>query len=357
MYLSAATHDLKTLLCGQIARAAAVFCVDEIVIFDDGESQKGIQRMKKELSHHVQRDEESGYTAFADPDSFIAHLLSYLETPPHLRKHVFPHHPDLRTAGTLPSLDMPHHLRAHEWCRWREGITLPSPSSDAFMGTNDKSCKKKNCSVIDKDKGHTTLVDVGLIRPASIPVDVPPYTRVTLDFGTETYEDALPNLTARPVAPSEPRELAGYYWGYTTRLASSLSAVFTECSWISNGGEGEMDNGYDVSIGFSERGSALDSVLPVSQQTSASTSGSAGLVRLPEKFQHALLVFGGVAGLETAVEADAELASKSIGRSNAKDLFDYWINLCPEQGSRTIRTEEAVWLGLMGTRDWVRRSH
>jgi len=27
-------------------------------------------------------------------------------------------------------------------------------------------------------------------------------------------------------------------------------------------------------------------------------------------------------------------------------LFDTWVNLVPSQGSRTIRTEEAVWIGL-----------
>lgn len=33
----------------------------------------------------------------------------------------------------------------------------------------------------------------------------------------------------RAVSPSEPREKAGLYWGYSVRLAASFSAVFTEC--------------------------------------------------------------------------------------------------------------------------------
>lgn len=64
-----------------------------------------------------------------------------------------------------------------------------------------------------------------------------------------------------------------------------------------------------------------------------------------------LLVFGGVAGLEAAARADEELAG--LGVEDPGTLFEYWVNVCPGQGSRTIRTEEALWLGLMGLRDVV----
>ena len=32
--------------------------------------------------------------------------------------------------------------------------------------------------------------------------------------------------------------------------------------------------------------------------------------------------------------------------SDAHKLFDMWVNVCPRQGSRTIRTEEAVLITL-----------
>ena len=35
-------------------------------------------------------------------------------------------HPDLRLAGALPPLDAPHHARADEWTRWREGVVVAS---------------------------------------------------------------------------------------------------------------------------------------------------------------------------------------------------------------------------------------
>jgi len=69
-----------------------------------------------------------------------------------------------------------------------------------------------------------------------------------------------------------------------------------------------------------------------------------------EEFKHLLIVFGGVAGLEVAVKNDAVLQDKV---TDTKDLFDRWINVCLGQGSRTIRTEEAVWIGLMGLRRLV----
>ena len=210
-------------------------------------------------------------------------------------------HPNLRTAGTLPSLDMPHHLRANEWCEYREGVTVDEqqPSS----------------------RSSGTEAHIGLPQRYTIPgVHIPPGTRVTLQLNEQDTE-------AKAVAPSDPKEEAGYYWGYAVRRCSSLSAVFTECPY---------DDGYDASFGTSERGEPISKVLLASK---------------PPRPMHMLVVFGGVAGLEVAARADPELEAKGIGAGNVRDLFDYWINVLPGQGSRTIRTEEAVWLALMGLRD------
>ena len=38
-------------------------------------------------------------------------------------------------------------------------------------------------------------------------------------------------LKGAAVAPSEPREQLGLYWGYTTRLACGLGAVLDECPY------------------------------------------------------------------------------------------------------------------------------
>ncbi|SMR64433.1 unnamed protein product [Zymoseptoria tritici ST99CH_3D1] len=291
---NAVTPDQKTSLAGQIARACAVFCVDEIVVFNDGQAE-------------TRAPEPSGYTAFTDPNFFLYHVLTYLETPPNLRKSLFPMHPDLRTAGALPSLDMPHHLRSDEWCEFREGITT------------------------GPGKRGTTLVDCGLGRKVSIPVEIDPSTRVTVQL-----PQSLPTgdtISGDAVAPDTPREQAGYYWGYQVRQAPSLGSIFTECPY---------DGGYDISIGTSERGTSLDSLTNTSSPSHVAPT-----------WNHLIVVFGGVAGLESALKADAEL--QAAGVTQAADIFDCWINLVPGQGSRTIRTEEAVWVGLTGIRGLVQQ--
>jgi predicted SPOUT superfamily RNA methylase MTH1 len=206
----------------------------------------------------------------------------------------------------MHSLDMPHHLRANEWCRYREGVTLAGPD------------------------GADTLVECGLPVKARIDVHIPADTRVTVDFGTDVEPSyGSSPLPAVAVSPHTPRERAGYYWGYSTRKASCLSAVFTEAPW---------KGGYDVSVGTSERGVSVTDLLTTEPG-------------LPAEWQHLILVFGGVAGLEVALAADPELAH--VGEVG--EVFDHWVNLVPQQGSRTIRTEEAVWLGLMGFRDATAR--
>jgi predicted SPOUT superfamily RNA methylase MTH1 len=68
-------------------------------------------------------------------------------------------------------------------------------------------------------------------------------------------------------------------------------------------------------------------------------------------------VFGGVAGIEAAIRNDPQLCDMHISPTEAGKLFDYWVNLLPGQGSRTIRTEEAVWLGLASLRGLVEGTH
>ena len=170
-----------------------------------------------------------------------------------------------------------------------------------------------------------TEVDVGLTDTYLVRnVQIPQKTRVTVRLTQETKE-------AVAVSPAAPREQNGYYWGYSVRRCSTLSDVFTECPF---------DGGYDLSVGMSERGEALEGMMR----------------RDMPKYQHMLVVLGGVAGLETAARNDAELAQRGIKGSSVNELFDYWVNLLPGQGSRTIRTEEAVWCGLMGLQGVIRQN-
>ena len=346
-----------------------MFCVDEVIIFDD--SSFSSSSMKGTTSG----DDTDSYNGLSDPSRFLAHVFAYLDCPPYLRKHLFPIHPDLRAAGNLPSLDLPHHLRAHEWCRYREGATLPptSPTERDGLSTSKSSGKKESKKPsADLEPATNTQVDCGLPSPVSVPVAIPPHTRVTLRFPSSDSPAGFPNnldaenkaLKAEAVAPSAPREEGGYYWGFSVRQAGSLSKVLTEAEW---------EGGYDVVVGTSERGSALTDVLDAwrtagkelnggdvaNRQDDGRTAGEDSVLRekarMLRSYQHLLLVFGGLAGLEAAVANDQDL--KKLGVKEAKEMCDLWINLVPGQGSRTIRTEEAVWIGLAAFWEAVSERH
>jgi methyltransferase len=129
-------------------------------------------------------------------------------------------------------------------------------------------------------------------------------------------------LHGEVVSPRAQTETNGTYWGYTVRLASSLQAVWDDCPF-------DDTHTYDLKIGTSERGH--ESVDNVGRS-----------LKLPP-YRHALIVLGGVAGLEECVDADESL---QIGGHLTHTLFDKWVNICPYQGSRTIRTEEAILITL-----------
>lgn len=100
---NAQSFELRTYLAGQIARAACIFRVDEVVVFDDyadaADAKKGTLQdcvgLKNVRRCCVQ----------------LGRILQYLECPQYLRKFFFPIHDDLRCAGLLNPLDAPHHLR------------------------------------------------------------------------------------------------------------------------------------------------------------------------------------------------------------------------------------------------------
>lgn len=272
---------------GRIARALAVFSIDEVVVFDDSP-----------ISSRPRHTDPASYTGDTDPRHFLTHILSFLEAPPFMRKTLFPLHPNLRLTAVLPSLDMPHHPHPKEWIPYREGVTIAGRTST----------------------GTGTLVEVGMEQPVEIEEDIPPKTRLTLKFPDD--ETQYPEC----VNPEVPRTEGGFYWGYTVRNCSSLTNVFTECPY---------ENGYDMSIGTSERGLPIPKAFPPSKRVN---------------FNHMLIVFGGPRGLEYAAMNDEELVNMEIQGSKTKELFDHWVNVLPNQGSRTIRTEEAVFIALTALR-------
>ena len=302
---NAQSSELRVYLAGQIARAAAVFCIDEIVVFEEEEEPD--QSNRKPYSRNSQRLE--------DPTAFFKLLLEYLETPQYLRKFLFPVSKDLRLVGLLNPLALPSHLARQETSRWREGVAVT----------------RNGAVPLNRDLPPTRYVAVGLQRLVEVDQSVQVGDRVTVDMSPSGIDyESFPGkyLFGKIVDRRAPRKTEGRYWGYQVRTASCLSDVFRGSLVCQN---------YDLAVGTSERGTPI--VGPGADDFGI------------HSFSHVIVVFGGVHGLERSVRGDKNLAALGIsGDADAKcgvaDLFDYYVNTCPKQGSKTIRTEEAILISL-----------
>ena len=190
----------KTAKIGLIGRAAAIFRVDEIVVYRD--SPKAAQD--------------------ADLD-FIATLLRYMETPQYLRKRLFGIEPRLQFAGVLPPLRTPHHpvsgktrdLLAGEY---REGVVL----SETKEGL---------------------LVDVGVEQLALLREKQHALgERLTLQI-VKTAGQVEAQTASRADVPD--------YWGYTVRVERRSLRCAVE------------GTGADLALGTSRKGSAFTEVADV----------------------------------------------------------------------------------------------
>ncbi|CAM8916223.1 unnamed protein product [Rhodiola kirilowii] len=285
---NAQSLELATRLASQIARAATIFRIDEVVVFDSKSTSADEPEFTLETT-----GEDSGA-------AFLIRVLRYLETPQYLRRALFPMHNSLRFVGMLPPLDAPHHLRKHEWAPYREGVTLGEKPSNA----------------------HGTLVDVGLNKAIVIDKLLEPGVRVTVAMGNNRNLDS--GKVHKIVSSSKPKE-EGMYWGYTVRYAPNISSISKNCPYKSS---------YDYMIGTSEHGLVVKS----------------SELQIPA-CRHLLISFGGLAGLEESVEEDTNLKGKDV-----RDVFDTYLNTCPNQGSRTIRTEEAILISLQYFQEPINRA-
>lgn len=161
--------------------------------------------------------------------------------------------------------------------------------------------------------GKGSVVNCGLLKDVIVDKSLTPGIRVTVKL-LQSPEGSK-KLRGIIVPPSLPSAETGVYWGYTVRIARSLGEVFSQAPYT---------GGYDLTIGTSERGDKIDDI--------------------PQKglqYSHAIVVFGGLHGLEAALDNDEVLTVDDPAL-----VFDHYLNTCPGQGSRTIRTEEAILISL-----------
>ena len=253
----------KTSKIGLIGRSAAVFRVDEIIVYPDN---AGKNKQKNEAD-------------------FIELLLSYLETPQYLRKRFFKLDPQLQYAGILPPLRTPHHplnrkaknLKAGEY---REGVT------------------------VSKTK-EGVLLDIGVERPALIrETQWALGKRLTLQI-----VKAGERIEAQTVTKDEVTS----YWGYKVTVEKRSFGRLVE------------NRKFDLTIATSKIGVKFVDVAE----------------KMAEKWRNSdctLVAFGAPArGLHEIVEDEG---------FDLNDLADFVVNMVPEQGTETVRTEEALFASL-----------
>lgn len=153
----------KTSKIGLIGRTAAIFGIEEIIVYQD----------------------DLG-TAQETDVNLVTLILTYMDTPQYLRKKFFELRPELRYAGILPPLRTPHH-------------PLTKKIAELKVGEYREG-------VIIARKGENTLVDIGIEKPAVIEGEQHPMRkRVTI---------RIASIDERVVVKlAKPQEIP-YYWGY-----------------------------------------------------------------------------------------------------------------------------------------------
>jgi len=223
-------------------------------------------------------------------------LFAHLECPPYLKKFVFDIMPEYQYAGLIPPLCLPHHFTKHDVVKYRDGVTT-------------------------KQAGY---VEVGLPTKVLCPMQLPAGVRVTVQI--TNYEDSLnakAKLNGQIVPAQQAKKETGLYWGYEIRTEDSIAEVMKE-------------NQYDCIIGTSDVG------IPV---------GQIGILNDGIPFKNILLVFGGVDGLESCTD----FAHDSNETFRAR--FKHYVNARPSQGTKTIRTEDAIPLTLAALEPVLRATH
>ncbi|MDG6222973.1 MAG: S1 RNA-binding domain-containing protein [Candidatus Bathyarchaeota archaeon] len=253
----------KTLEIGLIGRAAAIFQVNEIVIYSD---QEGGPNQKRDRG-------------------LIATLLAYMETPQYLRKRLFQLKPELKYAGILPPLRTPHHplesqVNKLKKGEYREGVVVSVNNKGSF-------------------------VDIGVENALLLPEQkLPVNRRVTVEIVQvgKTKKLALAN----PVNINQ-------YWGYTVTTAKGSFGQLIK------------SRNYDLVVATSKMGVYFQKVAD----------------ELSEKWNNSKKILVGFGAPSQGLQ---KIVAKE--KLSLEQITDYNINTIPNQGTKTVRTEEAIYATL-----------
>jgi predicted SPOUT superfamily RNA methylase MTH1 len=244
----------KTEKVGIIGRAVAIFGVDRVIIY------------------HDRRD------GTKEDAELVSLLLHYMETPPYLRRALFPIRPDLRYAGLLPPLKMVHHKEYVELSELkhnelREGLVIKA--------------------------GKALQVNIGLRKPLELRDDARPGSRITIKIVRENGQ-----LFCRMAGRDElPRG-----WGFSISKEASLLSLlkhYRPSLFLATAKEG-------IPLQLVWKDVFMD----------------------VKRADSVLIAFGSPArGLHEILEEEGE---------KLENVAHYVLNTIPEQCVATVRTEEAL---------------
>ena len=215
----------------------------------------------------------------------IALLLSYLETPQYLRKRFFKLDSRLQYAGILPPLRTAHH-------------PLNRRAENLKVGEY-----REGVTVSETKEG--VLVDIGVERHALM---------------RETHWELGKRLTLQVVTTGERIEVQTAskdeipsYWGYKVKIENRSFRRFME------------NERFDLTIATSKIGDKFEDIAEKMAEKWA-------------KSNRTLVAFGAPArGLHEIVGDEG---------ADLNDFADFVVNMVPEQGTETVRTEEALFVSM-----------
>jgi predicted SPOUT superfamily RNA methylase MTH1 len=252
----------KTLKIGLVGRAAAIFRVNEIIVFPD------VPEVNQKRDFDL-----------------ISTILSYMETPQYLRKRLFKIRPELKFAGVLPPLRTPHHpltdqMKHLKVGEHRDGVAVSSAADG-------------------------TLVDIGVEKPILVPkARLNPNTRVTVK---------ITELGDLPKAALANRDQIETYWGYRITVSNLPFGQLIK------------KGAFDLVIATSRHGKPLKDVFDE--------------LKSRWKNSHRILVAFGA-----PTQGLYEIAARE--GLKLEEIAHFVVNTIPNQGTQTIRTEEAVYASL-----------
>ncbi|MEM1994783.1 MAG: putative RNA uridine N3 methyltransferase [Nitrososphaerales archaeon] len=210
-------------------------------------------------------------------------LLQYVEAPQYLRKHLFPKIPELAYAGLMPPLRTPSHL-------------VKTDLSEVKAGDiREGYCYRRS---------GTYYVDVGLPKPAHLLHK----ENVSIGRVSVKIEAVEPELTCSIIDRSE---IKGY-WGFTVKQTEDLSKLVRSLKPV-------------LVIATSRLGQPIAEKWQLLQSMLHTSERCLVLFGSPRRGLHEIL--------------------KNEG-TTIQNVANATLNFVPDQGTATIRTEEALYLVL-----------